>query len=268
MTELRIAMACVQSVLGDINGNLDRIAQLALKAAGKGARMICFPECAATGYALKDPSQYSTPQETIHITNRLVQMGGDLRMVLMAGLIENTKGKRPYITQLIVGPDGLIGRYRKTHLSPTEREVYGAGDRLHVFAHDDWRFGLQLCYEAHFPEISTKMALSGADFLLIPHASPRGDPSDKFESWMRHMPARAFDNGVFVAACNPVGENGQGISFPGVALLLGPDGRLIDSFQGDEEKIVLADLKKNDLKEVRKHRMKYFLSKRRPELYS
>jgi predicted amidohydrolase len=57
------------------------------------------------------------------------------------------------------------------------------------------------------------------------------NPAEKFESWMRHLPARAFDNGVFVGACNPVGENGAGLSFPGVALLLGPDGRLMKGFQ-------------------------------------
>lgn len=267
MRDLKVAIACVHSVLGDIEGNLERIEQLASKAARKGAQMVCFPESAATGYALKDPAEYCTTLETTRITDRLIQMGRDMKMVLVAGLIENTNGHKPYITQLIAGPDGLIGRYRKTHLSPTESEIYGAGETLQVFAYHDWCFGIQLCYEAHFPEISTKMALSGADLLLIPHASPRGDPSDKFESWMRHMPARAFDNGVFVAACNPVGENGEGISFPGVALLLGPDGRLMDAFQGEREQIILTDLKKNDLRGVRQHRMKYFLSKRRPELY-
>ena len=43
--------------------------------------------------------------------------------------------------------------------------------------------GIQLCYDAHFPELSTRMALDGADVIFMPHASPRGTPSKKLDSW-------------------------------------------------------------------------------------
>jgi predicted amidohydrolase len=267
MTDLRLAIVCMQSVLSDIEGNLDRIARFAEKAAREGAHMVCFPESAATGYAITDPDRYCSVEDTAKILDRLIQMGRDMKMVLIVGSIENAEGKRPYLSQVITGPEGLIGIYRKTHLSPTESDIYEAGETLGVFVYGNWCFGLQLCYEAHFPEISTKMALSGADLLLIPHASPRSKPLEKFRSWMRHLPARAFDNGIFVGACNPVGENGAGLSFPGVALLLGPDGRLMKGFQGEREKILFAVLKSKTLESVREHRMKYFLPKRRPELY-
>ncbi len=267
MMDLTVAMVCMHSVLGDLQGNLNRIARVVKMAAREGAHLVCFPESAATGYALENPQNYCSVQETAHIKDRLVQLGREARMVLVAGFIENTGNGRPFMAQLVAGPQGLMGIYRKTHLSPTEREVYDAGETLGVFHHGGWCFGLQLCYEAHFPEISTKMALSGADLLLMPHASPRGASAEKLESWMRHLPARAFDNGVFVGACNPVGQNGEGLSFPGVALLLGPDGRLMKEFCGDEEQILIETLKADSLKEIREHRMKYFLSKRRPELY-
>ena len=266
-TDLKLAVVCAHSILGDIEGNLDRISRLAERAVREGAHVVCFPESVATGYALKDPGKYCSVRDTAHVKDRLIQMGRDLKTVLIAGFIENRGNQKPYMAQLITGPEGSMGIYRKTHLSPTESEVYGAGETLDVFVYGHWCFGVQLCYEAHFPEISTKMALSGADFLLIPHASPRGTPPEKFESWMRHLPARAFDNGVFVAACNPVGENGADLSFPGVALLLGPDGRLIKEFQGEEEAILHGVLHGDDLRNIRQHRMKYFLSKRRPELY-
>ena len=267
MMDLRLAMVCMHSVLGDLHGNLDRIARFVKIAARESAHVVCFPESAATGYALENPETYCSVQDTARIKDRLVEMGRDMKMVLVVGFIENTGNGRPFITQLITGPQGLMGVYRKTHLSPTEREIYDAGETIGVFHYGGWCFGLKLCYEAHFPEISTKMALLGADLLLIPHASPRGDPAEKLESWMRHLPARAFDNGVFVAACNPVGENGAGLSFPGVAVLLGPDGRLKKGYQGEEEKILFETLKADDLKNFREHRMKYFLSQRRPELY-
>ncbi len=265
--DFKIAVVCMNSVLGDIRGNMDRIAGMASAAAQGGAQMVCFPEFAATGYALENPQKVCGVKDTKEIIDGLIQMGRDMGLVLLAGLIEHTGDEKPYIAQLIAGPEGLVGKYRKTHLSPTEKGVYAPGENLGVFTCGSWTFGIQLCYEAHFPEISTTMALLGADILFFPHASPRGDPEEKIKSWMRHLPARAFDNGVFVAACNQAGENGAGLSFPGVALVLGPDGRLLEQFQGKGEKILFAVLKGETLKNTRQHRMKYFLSQRRSELY-
>jgi predicted amidohydrolase len=90
--------------------------------------MVCFPESAATGYAITDPDQYCSVEDTAKIMDRLIQMGRDMKMVLIVGSIENAGGKRPYLSQLITGPEGLIGIYRKTHLSPTESEIYDAGE--------------------------------------------------------------------------------------------------------------------------------------------
>ena len=87
------------------------------------------------------------------------------------------------------------------------------------------------------------------------------------DSWLRHMPGRAFDNGLYVVACNQVGRNREGLDFPGVAVVFGPDGRIMQSYVGKEEGLVFADLNANFLEEVRKHRMRYFLPNRRPELY-
>ncbi|MCJ7775963.1 MAG: nitrilase, partial [Desulfobulbaceae bacterium] len=89
----------------------------------------------------------------------------------------------------------------------------------------------------------------------------------KFQSWMRHLPARAFDNGVFIVACNQVGSNSDGFLFPGVALVLGPDGQTLAKYTGREERILFADLKADYLQDVRLHRMKYFIPQRRPGLY-
>ena len=175
--------------------------------------------------------------------------------------------EKPYISQLVVGPKGLLGQYRKTHLSPPEKVAYRAGQRIDTFIYNGVTFGIQLCYESHFPEISGLMALKGAEIIFIPHASPRGDPKDKIQSWLRHLPARAFDNAIFVVACNQVGKSGEGLSFPGVAVALNPAGRVIASYKGNREKMILAEIKMDELKEIRRHKMKYFLPNRRPELY-
>jgi N-carbamoylputrescine amidase len=188
-------------------------------------------------------------------------------LTILAGLAETDAGGRLYAAHLVVRPDGLAGKYRKLHLGPPEKAIYTAGNTIPIFAAGGFRFGIQLCYDTHFPELATAMALKGADAIFLPHASPGGTPKNKLTSWMRHLPARAFDNGVFVIACNQTGDNGRGLSFPGVGLLLRPSGEVLDSYTRGGETLMLADLKADDLAAVRSHRMRYFLPNRRPELY-
>jgi predicted amidohydrolase len=267
MKNVKVAAVCMRSEIGCANANLERIEALVQTASDKGAEIICLPELCVTGYSLGDPmAAYGnlSPRDAIRLLDR---MGRNMGRVLVAGLVEPADHGRPYISQLVLGAEGLLGTYRKTHLSPPESARYRPGAALPVFSAGEVVFGVQLCYEAHFPEISTVMALKGADILFLPHASPRGEPAEKLDSWMRHLTGRAFDNGVFVVACNQVGRNREDLIFPGVAVIIGPDGRVMESYAGDEENVLYAELREEDLKQVRDHRMRYFLSRRRPELY-
>ncbi|MBW1704208.1 MAG: nitrilase [Deltaproteobacteria bacterium] len=264
---LNIAAVCMHSAPGEIEKNLDRMQSFVSEASKAGADIVCFPELCVTGYVLTRPFDVYGGLDSERVMERMVRMAREAALVLIAGLVEISDDEKPYISQVIAGPEGLIGIYRKTHLSPAEKDVYGAGQEIKVFSHESTTFGVQLCYEAHFPEISTRMALMGADIVFIPHASPRGEPNEKFKSWLRHLPARAFDNGMFVVACNQMGKTGAGLAFPGVAVVFGPDGRLLAKYMGKSEKILFAELEAGMLRDVRTHRMRYFLPERRPELY-
>jgi predicted amidohydrolase len=267
MKNLKVAAVCMNAPKGRIEKNLERIQSLVFKAAHKGADMVCFPELSVTGYVLRNPEKIYKTLDPGNIKDHLISIARKAGIVLIAGLIEVSAGEKPFISQVVIGPEGLIGTYRKTHLSPAEQDVYQAGKKIGIFSYADTTFGIQLCYEAHFPEISTLTAIMGADILFMPHASPRGTPVQKLESWLRHLTARAFDNGVFLVACNQVGSTGEDFSFPGVALVLGPDGRILARYKGEGEKILFAELKDDMLQDIRQHRMKYFLPYRRPDLY-
>ena len=110
-------------------------------------------------------------------------------------------------------------------------------------------------------------AFKGAEILFLPHASPRGTAIDKHRSWMRHLTARAFDNSVFVVACNQTGYNGKGLTFPGNAVVLDPAGNIIGQSLSSRETIVFVDLKAETFDTIRGNRMHFFLPNRRPELY-
>ena len=267
MENLKIAAVCMHSTSGEVDKNLDKIRVIASEASAKGANIVCFPELSVTGYIQESPGGIYKTGDAERIVGRLIRIAREMRLVMMAGLVEIVSEGGPYITQAITGPDGQIGLYRKTHLAPTETGSYSSGQKIELYRSGNTTFGVQLCYEAHFPEISTTMALMGADILFVPHASPRGDPEGKLQSWLRHLPARAFDNGLFVVACNQVGKTGEGLSFPGVAVVLGPDGRVLAKYVGGDDYILFAELEVGMLRDVREHRMRYFLPERRPELY-
>ncbi len=267
MYDLLVAAVCMHSEPGAVDKNLEQMESFVHEASKQAAGVVLFPELSISGYTLKEPEKIYDLARSRKILEKIVRMAHDAKLIIMAGMVEIQKEGRPYITHVVAGPEGLLGLYRKTHLSPKEKEKYRGGDGLPVFHEGGLTFGVELCYESHFPEISTVLCLKGAEILFMPHASPRGNPEEKMKSWLRHLPARAFDNGVFVIACNQVGETREGFSFPGVILAFDPQGRVVESYAGKEERMVLVELKTEVLDETRAHRMKYFLPHRRKDLY-
>jgi N-carbamoylputrescine amidase len=266
MMSVRIAAVVFNSPRGTARANLDRMEDWVAGARAHGAAIVCFPELNITGYGTDAGVKEEAEPVPGPLTERLGAMAARHGLVNRAGLAEQAGDGRICASHLAVAPAGLLGRYRKLHIAPPEQPVFSAGDRAPIFEACGIRFGIQLCYDAHFPELSTRMALDGADVIFIPHASPRGTPAEKRSSWMRHLPARAFDNGVFVVACNQTGDNGSGLSFPGIAIILGPDGRVMAETSAGTEGLLIADLKTEELAAVRQHPMRYFLPHRRSDL--
>ena len=85
---------------------------------------------------------------------------------------------------------------------------------------------------------------------------------------MRYVPARAYDNNVYVAICNNVGDNGAGRTFSGVTFICDPLGAVIAEGQsGSEEEMVVADLSASMIAESRRETLMFFRHYRRPEMY-
>jgi predicted amidohydrolase len=247
--------------------NLARMETFVRQAARQGARVVCFPELNVSGYTLQ-PKRASVA-ETIPgpSTEALLQMARENHMLILAGLVEAGEGEGVFISHLAAGPEGVMGVYRKLHLGPAEEGIYEAGNACPVFECERTLFGIELCFDAHFPELSTMLALKGAEVIFIPHASPRESTEEKRNRWLRYLSARAYDNSVYIVACNQVGENEMGLSFPGAALILTPRGEIMAANRGDGEEMICGDLKKADLQRVRENPRGYFLPKRRPAIY-
>ncbi|MFZ0133240.1 MAG: nitrilase family protein [Desulfobacterales bacterium] len=267
MHDTRIALVVANCPVGAVDDNLATVARWATEAARAGAKIVCFPELNLTGYSVSANVAETALPVTGPVTTGLVRIAHATSLTILAGLAEKDREGRIFATHLVVTPQGVSGSYRKVHLAPPESPLFSPGRSISFFSAAGLVFGIQLCYDSHFPELSTAMALKGCDLIFMPHASPRGTPADKLASWMRHLTARAFDNAVFVAACNQVGENHAGLAFPGVAVVIKPSGKVLQQLTGDREALLVADLKADRLNRVRGHRMRYFLPHRRPDIY-
>jgi len=127
MEDLKIAAVCMHCIPGEIDGNLAKMEAMTQEASANGADVVCFPELSVTGYIQESPGLVYQREDMEKIVDRLVRIAMDKRIVLMAGLIEVVGDDNPYISQIIAGPDGLIGTYRKTHLGPSETTIYRPG---------------------------------------------------------------------------------------------------------------------------------------------
>jgi len=267
MDDLRVAVVVMRSELGETSDNLNRVKARVREAASEGAGLVCFPELNLTGYSVHEIVRSIAEPIPGPSSQAVVDMARENGIIVLAGLVEKDREGTIFASHLVASPEGLEGVYRKCHLGPFEEALYCAGDSLPVFTFKGTGFGIQLCYDNHFPEQGTLLALKGAHILFCPHASPRGTPEKKQRSWLRHLTARAYDNGVFVVACNQTGNNKDGLEFPGLAMVLNPSGEVIAEHVSVEEGVLVADLRAAELAHVREDRMRFFLPNRRPELY-
>ncbi len=266
MEDLRVAAVSMLSAIGNKTENLSRMEPLVRKAAQGGAQAICFPELNISGYSLKKNA--AEIAETIPgLSSEAVrQMAQKNEVLILAGLPEKKDGKT-FISHFAASPGGILGVYRKIHLSTVEEGTFEAGEECPIFRYGGTNFGIELCFDGHFPELSTILALKGAEVIFIPHASPRESAEEKRERWLRYLSARAYDNSVFVVACNPAGKTENGLAFPEAAVVLDPKGEVIASNPGEGEEVVWADLRKDSLLKVRENLHGFFLNRRRPEIY-
>ena len=267
MNDIRIAAVIFNSPINQVRHNLDRMAPWVKEAKKEGADLICFPELNVTGYSTDPGIKDSAEPIPGPISRQLEHMAQADQIVILAGMAEKDENDRIFASHLVATPKGIAGSYRKLHIAPPERAVFSPGNQVPLFNLPGLNLAIQLCYDVHFPELSTRMAVDGADIIFMPHASPRGTPPQKLTSWMRHLTARAFDNGIFIVACNQSGDNQKGLDFPGIAMVIGPSGDVLKDNIGGREAMIVTDLKADVLAAVRGHRMRYFLPHRRPELY-
>ncbi|MEW6661157.1 MAG: nitrilase family protein [Bacillota bacterium] len=270
MRQIRIGLVQMQAYLGETWLNLQKMVSFVAEARNQRVDIICFPEMCIQGYNRPRAGALAEPVPGPS-TTFLSQLAREKGLIIIAGMAEKSATDRPYVTQVVAFPDRTLGKYRKTHLGKSEQPYFTPGDDLPVFIRPKASFGIAICWDLHFPEVTAILSMRGSEIIFAPHASP-AIVTDRRGSWLKYLAARAYDNSVFVAACNLVGGNGEGQGFCGGAIVLDPRGNVVaEDFSGSEG-LLVAELEPNLINTIRRQQGKtmrdtFFLKARRPELY-
>jgi predicted amidohydrolase len=211
-------------------------------------------------------------------------------ITVLAGLFEKDTNDNLYKAYVCVGPQGLIAKHRKLH--PFINRHLIPGDTYTIFEIAGWKCGILICYDNNVIENVRATALLGADIIFMPHVTMctpstrpgagfidpslwfnrEKDPTSlrlefdgmKGRAWlMKWLPARAYDNGVYVVFSNPIGMDDDQLK-NGCSMILDPFGDILVECRKLDNDFVSATLSEDKLKLAGGYR---YRKARRPDLY-
>ena len=237
---MRIAALQMQAVAGDVEANLGRIEKAMRAASGQGAALLVAPELALQGYGAGTAMAALAEEPAGASWRRLAAVSQETGVAAIAGFAERG-GNAVYNSALFVDGDKPPATYRKSHLyGPYERGLFRPETPAScIVEHGGLKLGILICYDVEFPENVRRLAMAGADAVLVPTALPASDHDELIARKM--IPVRAFENQIFVAYVNHCGSDALS-SYAGLSVIAAPDGSLLAQAGAQGEALLLADL--------------------------
>ncbi|HET6370986.1 MAG TPA: nitrilase-related carbon-nitrogen hydrolase [Nitrospiria bacterium] len=261
---MRVGFVQIDSEFGNIKGNIEKVA---IQASRLSCDLVVLPELFSTGY------QFVSKKETLELSEevpsgstarRLIELAGDYRCHLVAGLAER-KGKNCYNSALLVGPRGIAGLYRKTHLFFEEKKWFTPGDTgFQVFTIGRVRIGIMVCFDWIFPEAARTLALRGAE--VIAH------PSNLVLPYCPEaMKTRCIENRVFAVTANRVGFEKRGgkerLTYIGQSEVVSPRGEILYRASSSDEEAASVEIDPRETRSKRINAYNDLFKDRRRNLY-
>ncbi|MFI1925021.1 MULTISPECIES: carbon-nitrogen hydrolase family protein [unclassified Streptomyces] len=246
---------------GSVVENLKVLDEAADRAAAAGAGLLVAPEMFLTGYAIGDDIARLAEPADGDSADAVADIAGRHGLAIAYGYPERHGETVHNSAQLISADGSRLANYRKTHLFGCfERDHFRPGGQPVVQAElNGLTVGLMICYDVEFPENVRAHALAGTDLLVVPTAQMH-----PFQFVAESViPVRAFENQMYVAYVNRVGQEGE-FEFVGLSTLAGPDG-VARTRAGRGEELVFADADPVALAASREANP--YLKDRRPGLY-
>ena len=258
-----VSLGCVnyRSIWNDKAASLAKVKKLITEAAQQGVNILAFPELSLSGYeSNEDNTMHREFAETIPgpITEEIAELTRRLDIYVVLGMPERSAEEDGtcYISCPLLGPEGLIGAYRKLHLGtpPLFKEslCFTGGSRVPVFETRYGPIGIQICADFWvFPELCRILMLKGARIIINSTASMTMPGRPFYITTM--TAARATENMVYTASANLVGKENT-LSYYGCSTIAGPDYPRFSHVYaqaGDKEEIIRAELSFTRLHEFR-----------------
>jgi predicted amidohydrolase len=239
MTKIKLACGQIDCALGEVEANRQKIIAQLRRAARESAQLAIFPECALTGYCFESLAEAAAVAEALDgpSAHALVEVCAETGLHAVVGFIERA-GDKYYNAAMLVGPQGIVGGYRKVHMPfiGADRFLTPGDEPFRVFDLPIGRVGINICYDSSFPEGARMLKLLGAQLVLLPTNWPPG-------AWRTPafvVNARAQENHVNYAAVDRVGTE-RGWRFIGQSKVVDFNGdTLIEA--GETEELLFAEV--------------------------
>ncbi len=296
MDKIKISTSQFENRSGDKTYNISVIEKLTKRAAVEGSNVIAFHECSITGFTF---ARNLLKKQMLEIAEfipegdsiiKLTEIAGNNDIAILAGLFEKDKDDNLFKAYVCVDKNGLVAKYRKIH--PFINTYVTAGNQYCVFDLYGWKCGILICYDNNVIENVRATRLLGANIIFMPHVTMctpstrpgagfvdpklwenRGnDPTSlrlefdgmKGRDWlMKWLPARAYDNAVYVIFSNPIGMDDDQLK-NGCSMIIDPYGDIIAECRTLGDDLVSAILTPEKLTMAGGYR---YIKARRPDMY-
>ncbi|WP_020574514.1 carbon-nitrogen hydrolase family protein [Actinopolymorpha alba] len=236
-----LAVGQAPSVPGDVAVNAEKAAELVIGAGRAGARLLVLPELFLCGYDLAglaaQPDRYAVDLSG-PLLAALGQACRQAGTALLVGAAVRRNGGLSNAAVVFDGAGMRIATYHKAHLWEGERDVFVPGGGLLRLEIGGIVLGVGICYDEGFPEFVRAYATADppVDVMVFASAFCHGDQESRYDIY---HPARAVENGVYVAVANAVGEI-DGLDFFGRSAVYDPRGSLLAEVAPEQGIAVVA----------------------------
>ncbi len=261
---MRVGYFQFNPVFGEVDRNLDLVTA---RLEAVEADLIVLPELFATGYQFVSQDEVEKLAEPVPdgaTTKRLADLARRRGVTIVAGLPERA-GAHCFNSAVVVGPQGFIGCYRKTHLFFEETCFFTPGDSgFHVWDIGGARVGVMICFDWFYPEAARTLALQGADIiahpsnLVLPHCPDS-------------MVTRCLENRVYSITANRIGSEARGgkerLTFIGMSEVVTPKGRIMQRASSEREELSIVEIDPTEARTKALNAYNDLLRDRRPSFY-
>ena len=258
---MRVALYQCPPLPLNVAGNLQRLQTVASQA--KDVDVLVVPEMFLTGYNIgaQAVAELAQPQDG-DAAQQIAELAKACNMAIVYGYPERGADGHIYNSAQLIDAHGKsLCNYRKTHLfGELDHSMFSQGpNSFPVIELNGWKLGLLICYDLEFPENTRRLALAGAEVIVVPTANmvPFEFIADVT------VRCRAFENHCYVAYANYCGHEGE-IHYCGQSSIAAPNGKQIALAEQDET-LLVATLQRQQLTDAKSGN--FYLADRRPELY-